>query len=112
MIRAACADVDKTRSLPAAVTAALQDAGVFRLLAPRELGGAEADPVTFLKVVEAAAYADGSVGWCVMIGGCYATFGGLLPAAGARAIFGDPATIAAGRSGPPGWPGRSTGATG
>ena len=36
MIRAACADADATRALPAAVTAALRDAGVFRLLAPRE----------------------------------------------------------------------------
>ena len=52
---------------------------MFRLLAPVEIGGGEIDPVTFLDVVEAASYADGSVGWCVMIGGCYATFGGLLP---------------------------------
>jgi alkylation response protein AidB-like acyl-CoA dehydrogenase len=102
MIRAACADIDKTRTLPAAVRAALQDAGVFRLLAPRELGGAEVDPITFLKVVEAAAYADGSVGWCAMIGGCYATFGGMLPAEGARAIYGDPATISAGAFRPDG----------
>jgi alkylation response protein AidB-like acyl-CoA dehydrogenase len=69
---------------------------VFRLLSPREIGGAEADPITFLKVVEAASNADGSVGWCVLIGGCYATFAGMLPAEGARAIYGDPATISAG----------------
>jgi indole-3-acetate monooxygenase len=102
MIRAACADIDKTRAVPAAVSSALQDVGVFRLLSPREIGGAEVDPVTFLKVVEAASYADGSVGWCVMIGGCYATFGGMLPAEGARAIYGDPATISAGAFRPDG----------
>jgi alkylation response protein AidB-like acyl-CoA dehydrogenase len=96
LIRAECENTDTTRRLPAAVTRALQDAGVFHLLAPREIGGAEIDPVTFLKVVEAAAFADGSVGWCVMIGGCYATFGGMLPAEGARAIYGDPGTISAG----------------
>ena len=56
-----------------------RDVGVFRLLAPADVGGAEVDPVTFLKVVEAAAHADGSVGWCAMIGGCYAIFGGMLP---------------------------------
>jgi alkylation response protein AidB-like acyl-CoA dehydrogenase len=72
------------------------------LLSPREIGGAEVDPVTFLKLVEAASYADGSVGWCVMIGGCYATFGGMLPAEGARAIYGDPATISAGAFRPDG----------
>jgi indole-3-acetate monooxygenase len=96
MIRAECADIDKTRAVPAAVTAALQDLGVFRLLAPHDIGGAEVDPITFLKVVEAASYADGSVSWCVMIGGCYSTFGGMLSAEGARAIYGDPTTISAG----------------
>ena len=101
-LRAACADADAARALPPAVTAALRDAGVFRLLAPREVGGAEADPVTFFEVVEAAARADGSVGWCVMIGGAYAALGGLLPAAGARTIFGDPTTIAAGAFRPTG----------
>ena len=79
LIRADCADMDATRKVPTAVIAGLQDAGVFRLLAPVEIGGSEVDPVTFLNVVEAASHADGSVGWCVMIGGCYATFGGLLP---------------------------------
>lgn len=102
MIRADCADIDKTRVLPSSVVAALQQAGVFRLLAPRELGGAEVDPVTFLEVVEAASYADGSVGWCVMIGGCYATFAGMLPAQGAHDIFGDTATVAAGAFRPDG----------
>jgi alkylation response protein AidB-like acyl-CoA dehydrogenase len=58
MIRTECADIDKTRAVPAAVTSALRDLGVFRLLAPREIGGAEVDPVTSLKVVEATSYAD------------------------------------------------------
>jgi alkylation response protein AidB-like acyl-CoA dehydrogenase len=72
------------------------------MLAPREIGGGETDPLAFFDVVEAAASADGSVGWIVMIGGCYATFGGLLPAEGAAEIFGDPATISAGAFRPEG----------
>jgi alkylation response protein AidB-like acyl-CoA dehydrogenase len=96
LIRAECGDMDATRRVPAPVIRALQDAGVFRLMAPVEIGGAETDPVTFLNVVEAASHADGSVGWCVMIGGCYATFGGMLPLEGARDIYGDPETISAG----------------
>jgi alkylation response protein AidB-like acyl-CoA dehydrogenase len=75
---------------------ALRDAGVFRMLAPRGLGGGETDPLQFLRVVEQVAFADGSAGWCTMIGGCYATFGGMLPVQGAREIFGDPCTISAG----------------
>ena len=38
----------------------------------------------------------------VLIGGCYATFGGLLPDGGARAIYGDPDTISAGAFRPDG----------
>jgi alkylation response protein AidB-like acyl-CoA dehydrogenase len=101
-IRAACVDIDSTRAIPRPVVDALRDAGVFRLLAPTAIGGDEIDPVAFLHVVEQASYADGSVGWCVLIGGCYATFGGLLPPAGARRIFGDPATISAGAFRPDG----------
>jgi alkylation response protein AidB-like acyl-CoA dehydrogenase len=102
LIRAECTDIDATRTVPAPVVGALRDAGVFRLLAPVEIGGSEVDPVAFLDVVEAASYADGSVGWCVLIGGCYATFGGMLPLDGARDIYGDPATISAGAFRPDG----------
>jgi indole-3-acetate monooxygenase len=96
MIREECEVVDRTRAIPATVIDALRDARVFHLLAPRAVGGAEADPLTFLRVVEEVSYADGSVGWCTMIGGGYAIFGGMLPAEGAREIFGEPATISAG----------------
>ncbi|WP_394822266.1 acyl-CoA dehydrogenase family protein [Pendulispora albinea] len=102
MIRSECADLDTTRAIPASVMRALQAAGVYPMLVPKELGGAEIDPVTFLRVVEAASYADGSVGWCVAISGCYGTFGGMLPAEGARRIFAAPATIVVGAFRPTG----------
>ncbi len=102
MIRAGCTDVDTTRRLPASVVEALRKARVFHLLAPAAIGGGELDPLTFWHLVEAASYAEGSVGWCVMIGGCYATFGGMLPPDGARTIYGDPATISAGAFRPDG----------
>ncbi len=96
MIREQCAVGDRTRAIPAIVVDALRKAGVFRLLAPSAVGGAEIDPLTFLRVVEEVSYADGSAGWCTMIGGSYATFGGMLPPKGAQEIFGDRATISAG----------------
>jgi indole-3-acetate monooxygenase len=96
MIREACVVGDRTRAIPAAVVDALRDAGVFHLLVPRAFGGAETEPLMFLRVVEEVSYADGSAGWCTMIGGGYGIFGGMLPPEGAREIFADPATISAG----------------
>ena len=54
MIRAECRDMDATRRVPTPVIRALQQAGVFHLMAPGAIGGSEIDPVTFLNVVEAA----------------------------------------------------------
>src|SRR5262245_21599673 len=95
-LRDAAADVDERRAISPEVSQLLKDAGVFGLLAPKSIGGAEVDPLTFFDVVEQASYADGSVGWIVMIGGCYATFGGMLPPAAAKEIYGDPDAITAG----------------
>lgn len=47
---------------------ALYDAGLFALKLPVVLGGAEADPVTQIEVIEALSRIDASSGWCVMIG--------------------------------------------
>jgi alkylation response protein AidB-like acyl-CoA dehydrogenase len=40
--------------------------GLLGLLLPRELGGIEADPATYIEVIEELSYADGSVGWVTM----------------------------------------------
>lgn len=59
---------DRERAYPAQGVAALHDAGLFRLLAPREVGGLEVDPITKTEVLEALAYIDANAAWTVMIG--------------------------------------------
>jgi alkylation response protein AidB-like acyl-CoA dehydrogenase len=65
---------------------ALCASGLFGLLLPRELGGIEADPLTYIDVIEELSYADGSVGWVTMatnfsIAGAASWFGdGLIEA--------------------------------
>jgi indole-3-acetate monooxygenase len=44
---------------------ALLDAGLFRLLLPRALNGAEIDPVTFVEITEEIGRADASTAWCI-----------------------------------------------
>ena len=55
-------------TLPPAAVQALDDAGLLALKLPAVLGGAEADLVTQLEVLEAVTYIDTSAGWCTLIG--------------------------------------------
>src|SRR5229473_344360 len=59
----------------------------FRMPCPRELGGLEADPVTWALVLEALARIDGSAGWAIGILGLSVRAGGYFPAATTRRLF-------------------------
>ncbi len=94
--------IERDRLLPKAVARALIDAGAFRMLVPRSLGGDELDPMTTCEVVEELSIRDGAVGWCAMIGACNGLFGGLLPRAGAAEIYADRDVVLAGQFRPSG----------
>jgi alkylation response protein AidB-like acyl-CoA dehydrogenase len=81
---------DGDRRLPDAVFAAMADAGLFRLWLAHTLGGPELSPFQFMRVVEAAAALDGSVGWLVGNGAGMSRISGYLGEAVARAWFADP----------------------
>src|SRR5689334_16309981 len=88
-------EIERNRELPAPILAALIDNGMFRLLQPRALGGAELDPMTYIEVVEEIASRDASTGWCVeQANGCSMVAAYLDPEV-AREIFGPPDGIVA-----------------
>lgn len=96
-IRAVADTIEQDRRLPPALVRALAEAGLFRMLVPKALGGLETDLFTMLRVIEAVANADGSVGWCVMIGAQLGILGAFLPPEGADDVFAhDPLVINAG----------------
>ncbi len=64
-LRAASGDIERGRSLTEPMVAALVDAGLYRLLLPRTLGGGEIDPLAYFDVVEALATADSAAAWSV-----------------------------------------------
>jgi alkylation response protein AidB-like acyl-CoA dehydrogenase len=69
---------------------ALVRTGVFRLKLAEEMGGAEADPVTEMLVLEALAYHDLTSGWCTMVGAtAIASLGTFLPPTGLKKVFKD-----------------------
>ena len=55
-------------TLPQDSVDALYQSGLLALKLPAELGGAEADPVTQLEVIEGLARIDSSAAWCTVIG--------------------------------------------
>ena len=76
------------RALPPASVAALTDSGLFAMKCPAELGGAEADPVTQIEVIEATSYIDPAAGWCLMIcNGGISMAGSLLPQSSIEQLF-------------------------
>jgi indole-3-acetate monooxygenase len=77
-------------TLPLATVDALEALEFFRLKLPVVLGGAEADPVTYLEVIEALAYIDTSAAWTTMIGNTsIALLGAFLPDDAIEQIFVD-----------------------
>ena len=95
--------IEAQRRLPQPLVDAMADAGVFRMLIPHALGGLEVDVTTLIRVIEATATLDGSVGWSTMIGATGGITSGYLNQAAAQEIFGsDPNVVTAGAIAPRG----------
>lgn len=75
-------------TLPQPSVDALTAHGILAMKCPAVLGGAEADPLTQMEVIERVAYTDPAAGWCVCIGnGAVSLIGAFLPEAGAAQVF-------------------------
>lgn len=95
-ISARAADTERQRRLPADLAGELAEAGLFRMLVPKTLGGAEVDVATMFTTLEQLGRADAATGWCVMIGGTTALISAWLPEVHAREIWADPSVITGG----------------
>src|ERR1700726_3111051 len=67
-IRTASEEIERGRRIPPDLAMAMKNAGIFSMPMPLAWGGPELDPLTQFRVIEALAMADGSAGWCAMIG--------------------------------------------
>src|SRR5436189_74892 len=63
VIRGYREELEREQRLPKALVEQFHAAGFYSLVIPRELGGLQADPLTYVRVVELLAEAGGSVGW-------------------------------------------------
>ena len=95
LIENAADEIERTRRIPAALVAALKEADLFRMLLPRELGGAELDPPTYVRVIETIAQADASTAWILGQTSVTAMVAARLPLHAAREMWREPGTILA-----------------
>lgn len=87
-LSAGAEEAENTATLPASAVDALYQSGLFALKLPMALGGAEADLVTQLDVIEAVSRIDPSAGWCLMIGAAsLANLGAFLPDEAIEEVF-------------------------
>ena len=93
-IAARAGEIEEGRRVPLDLINQMREAGFFRMLVPADLGGLETDPVAAARVVEEVSSADGSAGWCVMIGNQNAAFSGLADQRFARELWGSGAITA------------------
>src|SRR6266403_5145649 len=56
-------EIERAQRLPKALVEQFHAAGFYSLVIPRELGGLQADPLTYVRVVELLSEGAGSVGW-------------------------------------------------
>jgi alkylation response protein AidB-like acyl-CoA dehydrogenase len=107
MIRQYHDEIEREQRMPPALVGQLREAGFYKMVIPRSLGGLQVDTLTYLRVVERLAEGAGSVGWNLGNGGVgqLVTLG--LPDDGVHEIYGKRAdTIIAGTAVPGG--GRAT----
>src|SRR5438067_1938665 len=64
-LAAAAEEIDRRRELPESIVEALIERGLFRLLLPHSLGGAELLPAQYIPIIEAIAQVDASTAWCI-----------------------------------------------
>jgi indole-3-acetate monooxygenase len=101
-IRARREEIEKSRRLPRDLADDLCRTRLFALSVPRAIGGEEAGPLDLMRAIETIATADGSTGWCAMIGLGNNVAAGYLPESGAREVFADPTAPMAGIAAPAG----------
>jgi alkylation response protein AidB-like acyl-CoA dehydrogenase len=100
-IRQRAPAIESARCMPEDLAQRMARAGLFRLLVPEQLAGAQVSPRVFFDVLAETARADGAVGWCQMIAATTGLMAASLPEQWAERIYGDhPDCISSGVTAP------------
>ena len=98
---AAAEEIELRRELPGPIVEGLVERGLFRLLLPRALGGAELPPAVYVQVIDEVAKHDASTAWCLgQATGCTMTSALLEPEVACEIFGGKRGIVAWGPPGP------------
>ena len=67
-VSARAGEAERAGTMPVDLVDRFRQAGLFRALQPRALGGFELEPREFVELIEELSRADGSAGWTATIG--------------------------------------------
>jgi 3-hydroxy-9,10-secoandrosta-1,3,5(10)-triene-9,17-dione monooxygenase len=102
LLREQAPRIERERTLPDEVVAALDDAGALTLSRPARFGGAEADLRTQFDELAAVARGDGSAGWVASLFSVCGFFAGLFDDRAQEEVFSNPRARVAGVFSPTG----------
>src|SRR5437762_10814768 len=88
MLAAAGDAIERGRGVTPEIVDALVERGIFRMLLPRSLGGAELDPLTYTDILYTLAQGDGSTAWCLGQNSGCSMIAPYLPEETAKEVFG------------------------
>ena len=91
---------ERDAQMPREVINAFHDAGLFRILLPRQMGGGELTIPDSLRLCEEVSRIDGSAGWNLAICSGSPLFGHNLSRAAFEKVYGDPRGMSAGSLNP------------
>src|SRR5262245_36551733 len=101
-IRLRSEEIEQSRRMPRDLIQDVRRTGMFGLGVPRAIGGEEGTPLDLMRAIELVASADGSAGWCAMIGLGSNMIAGYMNESGAKEVFADPSAPTAGIAAPAG----------
>lgn len=85
--------IEHGKTIPPDVLEALHNAGMFRMMMPRSVGGAELDLATYAQVIALIAEGDASAAWCIaQTSGCSMAAAYLDPGV-AKEVFASPSAV-------------------
>ncbi|MDA0662988.1 MAG: acyl-CoA dehydrogenase family protein [Proteobacteria bacterium] len=82
-------EIEQNRRLPPKLLDAMHNAGLFRLLLPKEFGGGQLKPSDFSRVIEEVARYDASVAWVTCQGNGCSQVAAFMNPADARRMWND-----------------------